>query len=117
MLPGRRGSPPASPSRAAARDDLGCGQPLETTRRLTTSFLGLEEDELTEPHTDEVICELANMVCGSALSRLDAGARFDLSHPEINPPEPVCDEVRRLVHKTLATEDGVLAFWLELEQC
>jgi CheY-specific phosphatase CheX len=94
---------------------FGVRTPLETTRQLTASFLGLDEDALSEAQTSEVICELANMVCGSALSRLDGGARFDLQHPELNPLEPVGEEDSRVARTTLATQDGVLAFWLELE--
>jgi len=95
---------------------FGVQTPLETTRKLTASFLGVEEEALTEAQTDEVICELANMVCGSALSRLDGGARFDLRHPELNPLEPACAEGGRVARMTLATEDGALTFWLELER-
>ena len=95
---------------------FGVRTPLETTRKLTASVLGLEEDALTEAQTDQVICELANMVCGSALSRLEGEARFDLRHPEINPAEPAGDKEGRVVRNTITTEDGVLEFWLELER-
>jgi CheY-specific phosphatase CheX len=95
---------------------FGVRTPVETGRKIAATFLGLEEDELTDSQTGEVMCELANMVCGSALSRLDGRARFDLRHPELNPPEPICDDEGRVVRRALCLEDGELAFWLELEQ-
>jgi CheY-specific phosphatase CheX len=39
-------------------------------RVIAASFLGSEEDDVSDSQTCEVICELANMICGSALSRL-----------------------------------------------
>jgi CheY-specific phosphatase CheX len=50
---------------------------------IAANFLG-EETNAPEPgQVRDVICELANMICGSALSRLDREAHFDLQHPEL----------------------------------
>ena len=50
----------------------------EAARVIAANFLAEETDEPTEQQVQEVICELANMMCGSVLSRLDRGAHFDL---------------------------------------
>jgi hypothetical protein len=49
----------------------------------------VEEQELSQARAGDVVCELANMLCGSVLSRIGADFTFDLSHPEI-----VGDEIK-----------------------
>jgi len=65
----------ARPGAFAVRLTLGAA------RVIAASFLAEETDEPTPAQVQEVICELANMMCGSVLSRLDRGARFDLGPP------------------------------------
>ena len=48
---------------------------------IAANFLAEETDEPTKGQVQEVVCELANMMCGSVLSRLDRGAHFDLGQP------------------------------------
>jgi len=55
---------------------------LDAARSLAAGFLGEDEQELPEAKTEEVVCELANMLCGSFLSRIGDGSTFDLTHPE-----------------------------------
>jgi CheY-specific phosphatase CheX len=57
-----------------------------SARSLAAGFLGEIEADVTGERAGEVVCELANMLCGSVLSRMDAAAVFELSHPE--PAEP-----------------------------
>ncbi|HVX67697.1 MAG TPA: chemotaxis protein CheX, partial [Bryobacteraceae bacterium] len=48
------------------------------------NFLGAEDESgIQEEQVGEVLCELANMICGSVLSRLAGDLAFDLSHPEL----------------------------------
>lgn len=94
---------------------FGVRIPGETGRKIAATFLGLEEDALTESQTGEVICELANMLCGSVLSRLEKGARFELSHPELEPPDAGCPPGRTAC-RVFGLEEGHLAVWLELGQ-
>jgi len=68
--------------------------------RLSASFLGLEEPEISESQAAGVLCELANMLCGSTLSRLDPGARIAIAPP-------------RLVHSDQVSSRGWLRFPLE----
>lgn len=51
--------------------------------RLAALFLGLEEGAMTEGMSANVLCELANMICGSTLSRLNPGGRIVISPPRL----------------------------------
>ncbi len=42
-----------------------------SARTLAADFLGLEPESLSGPQTFEVVCEFANMVCGSMVSELE----------------------------------------------
>ena len=101
-----RGNPPGR---------FGVRTPPETGRRITASFLGLGEDEPTEAEIGEVICELANMLCGSVLSRLETYSRFELSGPELEPPEAACPKCFTAC-RVLEMEEGPLGMWLDLEK-
>ena len=61
-------------------------------RSIAADFLADEEEALTEQQVGEVICELANMICGSVLSRVESGITFRLAAPRIvpssDPPAP-----------------------------
>jgi CheY-specific phosphatase CheX len=52
-------------------------------RSAAADFLGEDPAELTEEQLNEVVCELANMICGSVLSRIESSATFRLSKPVI----------------------------------
>ncbi len=55
-------------------------------RTVAGNFLGADDDaEISETAVTDAICELANMVCGSVLSRFNGELAFDLSHPELVP--------------------------------
>ncbi|HEY2018387.1 MAG TPA: chemotaxis protein CheX, partial [Bryobacteraceae bacterium] len=41
-------------------------------RSVAADFLGEEETALTAQQIGEVVCELANMICGSVLSRVES---------------------------------------------
>jgi len=51
-------------------------------RNLAADFLGSDASEVSAERAQEVACELANMLCGSILSRVEPNAHFDLSSPE-----------------------------------
>jgi len=55
-------------------------------RSVAADFLGEEECELSEQQVGEVVCELANMICGSVLSRVECSTRFRLSAPQLLAP-------------------------------
>ena len=62
---------------------------------LAASFLGVDEAELDSSQTGEVICEFANVLCGSVLSRVNPNGLFELFPPAIQPPHPLDLPVRQ----------------------
>lgn len=56
-----------------------------SAKLLSTGFLGEEEETLTASQTGHVVCELANMICGSLVSKLESEENFYLSSPELVP--------------------------------
>lgn len=59
-----------------------------TLRRLAASFLGREDaSTVTEAEIRQVACEIANMVCGNVLSRVEPHGRFRIAAPELRMPE------------------------------
>jgi CheY-specific phosphatase CheX len=66
-------------------------------RQIAADFLGLDEAEVSDRQTSEVIRELANMICGSVLSRVESAATFQLGAPRILLP---CEEVAESLSNT-----------------
>jgi len=59
---------------------LGLSQ--RAARSVAAGFLGVEEEgQLSAEQIGDVACEVANMICGSALSRLEANLAFNLQPP------------------------------------
>lgn len=83
--------------------------PVKLARTVGSGFLGTEETEISDSQAAEVVCELANMFCGSALSRLEADTIFRLSHPELAPAESGTPVNRKGVGRRFELEDGTLA--------
>jgi CheY-specific phosphatase CheX len=54
-------------------------------RSIAADFLGTDEEEVSDPRMADVVCELANMICGSLLSRVENAATFQLAAPRIVP--------------------------------
>ena len=54
-----------------------------SARSLAAAFLGEEEESLSQPQIGQVVCELANMLCGFLVSQLEAEKHFDLRSPEL----------------------------------
>jgi hypothetical protein len=52
-------------------------------RSVAADFLGEEEPGLSEQQIGDVVCELANMICGSVLSRVESTTTFRLASPRI----------------------------------
>jgi CheY-specific phosphatase CheX len=63
---------------------LGVRLSGKAARSMAACFLGAEEEELSQQQMWTVMTELANMIAGAALSRLDSEATFHL-----DPPVPV----------------------------
>jgi CheY-specific phosphatase CheX len=51
-------------------------------RRLAAAFLGIEEEEVREQDELQMAAELANMLCGATMSRLEPQGRLRIAAPE-----------------------------------
>lgn len=57
-------------------------------RSIAGNFAGvMDSSELSPEAMTGVLCELANMVCGATLSRLDPDAIFNLGSPQLISPD------------------------------
>jgi CheY-specific phosphatase CheX len=50
---------------------------------LASAFLGVDEGDVSEAEVAEVMCETANMICGAALSRIEAEDHMRLETPAL----------------------------------
>jgi hypothetical protein len=119
--PAQAGGSPAEP-RVAARLSfegtpsgaltLSVSEPA--VRALAANFLASDEDDsLPVSQLGCVVCELANMICGSLLSRVKTEECFRLSSPELLPDDAACRPVPP--NQSLDVGEGTIDLWLALE--
>jgi len=85
---------------------------------LSANFLAPEDGEqLPGPQLGGVVCELANMICGSLLSRVSSEEHFRLSSPELLPDGAACPPGQTFQSLSLGEDgcDGAIDLWLALE--
>lgn len=58
---------------------------LQAARSISADFLAVEAHDLDDDQVAGVICELANMICGAALSRVESTSLFRLGTPYLIP--------------------------------
>ena len=91
---------------------LALGWP--TAQVVAGGFMGAEQDDdLSPAQVKGVICELANVICGNAVSRLESDSSFDLQAP-IEIPAPGSGEALGEAHCRLLLDCGALDLWLSL---
>lgn len=90
--------------------------PLNSAKTLASSFSGLiEPEQVTEQEAAEVLRELANMVCGSTLSRLAGNKIFDLESPKMLDAPMLTSSASTTTTRTVDLGFGVVAFTLKIE--
>jgi CheY-specific phosphatase CheX len=90
--------------------------PSNLARVVAASFLGWEELEVSDSQAGEMVCELANMVCGAVLSRLESGSAFHLFHPELTDREAAVNPESAGVARWFDLGEGmILTASLELQ--
>jgi CheY-specific phosphatase CheX len=60
----------------------------QAARSIAADFLAEEEPVLSEQQVGEVVCELANIICGSVLTRVESRSLFRLGSPRLLPEDP-----------------------------
>jgi CheY-specific phosphatase CheX len=90
---------------------------LPAARLLAASFLAEEEDALAPAQMEEAICELANMICGGALTRLQPDALYSLSHPEVvRVGDSLLSDGVVMTHHTVCLDGGRLTAYLAFRE-
>jgi CheY-specific phosphatase CheX len=79
-----------------------------TARSLAASFLGESEESLSESQIAQVVCDLANMVCGWIVSKPGSQGCFDLGSPELLAPENQRPMGIPASQQSFAVENGTL---------
>jgi len=82
-------------------------------RVIAANFLAEETAEPTPDQVQEVICELANMMCGAVLSRLDRDAHFDLTTPAL--VDPLAIAMPDTTSRAFDIGDGEVAVFLHVD--
>jgi CheY-specific phosphatase CheX len=85
-----------------------------TARSLAANFLGVEEAEVSSDEIGEVAGELANMLCGSIVSRVEGEHKFVLSHPERADTLPFKDLGDVFILR-LDMDSGAITVWISVE--
>ncbi|PWT99764.1 MAG: hypothetical protein C5B51_26450 [Terriglobia bacterium] len=116
-------SPPATESQLVAEVSFE-GQPsgrlglrvnAAAARSIAADFLGEDECSLSEGQVGEVICELANIICGSVLSSVESETTFRLKSPRLlSMPEEFAAE-GAVVH-SVTLDRGVLGVAFSAEK-
>jgi len=86
---------------------LAVSRPL--AREMAGNFLGCD-DEIAGQQLEEVVREVANMVCGSVLSRVENHSRFDLSEPVVIREAPSA-----MLHRVFEVESGTVEIGLNTQ--
>lgn len=89
-----------------------------SARSIAADFLGEEECVLSHQQIGEVICELANIICGSVLSRVESQTTFRLESPQLRTFLSTIEQPNTVIH-SMSLENGMLrvAFWTNTAVC
>jgi CheY-specific phosphatase CheX len=83
---------------------------------IAANFLGEDPEDLSSTQSLDVARELANMICGAVLSRIESRVSFRLSAPEIVTTEEATDSNRaREIAHTVETGNGTLTAAIQME--
>jgi len=100
------GEPPGS---------LRVSVPRAAARAMAADFLGVDEAGVSQRQAEDVVCEVANMICGSVLSRLESAVTFHLSAPEIMAGDVAAEEWDTGTRHSAETAIGVFTAILRME--
>ena len=79
-----------------------------SARVLAASFLGESEESLSDAQIAQVVCELANILCGSIVTRIEPEGCFDLGTPRLVGEEDPDFATNAAMQQTFAIDRGTL---------
>lgn len=85
---------------------------LPAAMAIAANFLGEEPADVSRSGMEAVVCELANMICGSVLSNYRKDGHFELSSPEITRAGE--EQPDQAVRRVFELESGSIALALDL---
>ena len=83
---------------------------------VAADFLGEDLASLTDRQSTDVTLELANMICGAALSRIESRAAFRLGSPEVVADDAVQRNSGEETRCTVETGSGALTVALQIDR-
>jgi CheY-specific phosphatase CheX len=101
--------------RGPERGSFGICVPLTTARIIASNLLGQEQIEVSESQAAEAIGEVANMICGTLLSRLHSVRAFDLTSPERDESSLDPEIIANGISKTFVLDEGMITAWIVVE--
>lgn len=94
---------------------LGVSAPQSTATALAAAFLGESPDEVPASQVPTIIGELANVLCGVVLGRIEPGGQFVIAPPQVS-----CVDTSELaaanleVRRVFELEEGTLSVGLTI---
>lgn len=83
-------------------------------RAMASGFLGVDSAPSDSSKVEEVVCEIANMICGATLSEWATTGDFVLAGPEIASASAV-DRQPGLSRRTLVLDEGAVTTGVVIE--
>lgn len=84
-------------------------------KTVAADFLGEDAGSLTDRQSTEVTLELANMICGAVLSRIESSASFRLGTPQIAAGDTGKQRPAEETRYTVDTGSGTLTVAIQME--
>jgi CheY-specific phosphatase CheX len=81
--------------------------PRTLVAEMAANFMGESRESLTDEHICGTLTEMANMVCGNALGKVDSKVPFELSIPEIMEISKVLPDQELAVVETIGSKMAV----------
>ena len=82
---------------------------------IAADFLGEDPGTLTEQQSTSVTLEMANMICGAVLSRIESSGSFRLGTPRIAAWDATAAETMQETRYTVDTGNGTLTVAIQME--
>ncbi len=83
--------------------------------QIAADFLGEDPESLAPPQVEEVAKELANMICGAVLSRIESSVTFRLSAPDLVARDELSTGALPGTTCTVETGSGLLTAGIDME--